>query len=105
MLAATNAIIRVGFIWLSGGRLDGGEKERKELTRLFQSNDLEARGVNALEVAPEGVCARARRGPAARARDRNKAKGAMGIGRGKKRGWVGRGKGRGLVHFLGPPVV
>ena len=33
------------------------KREREKRTRLFQSKDLEARGVNALEVAFVGVCA------------------------------------------------
>ena len=55
---AADAVIRVGLIWLSKKRLDvSAEREREKRTRLFQSKDLEARGVNALEVALVGVCA------------------------------------------------
>ena len=99
MLAAANAIVGVGLIWLSEKRLGAcTEREREKRTRLFQSKVLEARGVNALEVALVGICARVMCGATISARDTRRMD--MGIGKAKSTDELGGGKGQGADRSL-----
>ena len=107
---AADAIIGISLVWLSR-RSDVFYGKREKRTRLFQSKVLEARGVNALEVAPVGVCARAMWGATASANDTRKTMGAMGIRKEKSTGDLGGGRSRGwpvgwlarLMAFMSQP--